>query len=161
MNSREFREATREANRLDKSLRKMHRTASRGMGGRLRGAAKTAGAIGAAGIFGGAEGFAGAAIGGLFGGVPGAVVGGTRSAKGLFRTIKKKLVSGDGKVKTLGLKELLDIIFGGNKNPIKKKIVNPKNFKVNPKGRTRNPKDGGCYAKRRKTKNNTNKGFPI
>ena len=80
MNSREFREATREANRLDKSLRKMQRTASRGMGGRLRGAAKTAGAIGAAGIFGGAEGFAGAAIGGLFGGVPGAVVGGTVGA---------------------------------------------------------------------------------
>ena len=80
MNSREFREATREANRLDKSLRKMQRTASRGMGGRLRGAAKTAGAIGAAGIFGGAEGFAGAAIGGVVGGLPGAVVGGTVGA---------------------------------------------------------------------------------
>ena len=43
-------------------------------------AAKTAGAIGAAGIFGGAEGFAGAAIGGVFGGLPGAVVGGTVGA---------------------------------------------------------------------------------
>ena len=80
VSSREFREATREANRLDKSLRKMQRTASRGMGGRLRGAAKTAGAIGAAGIFGGAEGFAGAAVGGVVGGLPGAVVGGTVGA---------------------------------------------------------------------------------
>ena len=80
MNSREFREATREANRLDKSLRKMQRTASRGMGGRLRGAAKTAGAIGAAGIFGGAEGFGGALVGGLFGGTQGAIVGGTAGA---------------------------------------------------------------------------------
>jgi len=80
VSSREFREATREANRLDKSLRKMQRTASRGMGSRLRGAAKTAGAIGAAGIFGGAEGFAGAAIGGVVGGLPGAVVGGTVGA---------------------------------------------------------------------------------
>jgi len=87
----------------------------------------------------------------------GAVVGGATSAKGLFRTIKKKLVSGDGKVKMLGLKELLDIIFKGNKNPIKKKIVNPKNFKVNPKGRTRNPEDGGFFAKRRKRKNKTTK----
>ena len=80
MNSREFREATREANRLDKSLRKMQRTASRGMGGRLRGAAKTAGAIGAAGIFGGAEGFGGALVGGLLGGTQGAIVGGTVGA---------------------------------------------------------------------------------
>ena len=80
VSSREFREATREANRLDRSLRKMQKTASRGMGGRLRGAAKTAGAIGAAGIFGGAEGFAGAAVGGIFGGVQGAVVGGTAGA---------------------------------------------------------------------------------
>tara|TARA_B100001093_G_scaffold142651_1_gene135101 strand:- start:10301 stop:12562 length:2262 start_codon:yes stop_codon:yes gene_type:complete len=80
VSSREFREATREANRLDRSLMKMQRTASRGMGGRLRGAAKTAGAIGAAGIFGGVEGFAGAAVGGLFGGVQGAVVGGTAGA---------------------------------------------------------------------------------
>ena len=77
VSSREFREATREANRLDKSLRKMQKTASRGMGGRLRGAAKTVGAIGAAGIFGGAEGAIGATLGGIFGGgLPGAVVGG-------------------------------------------------------------------------------------
>ena len=77
MNSREFREATREANRLDRSLIKMQRTARRGMGGRLRGAAKTAGAIGAAGIFGGPEGLVGSTIGGILGGgVQGAIVGG-------------------------------------------------------------------------------------
>ena len=80
VSSREFREATREANRLDRSLRKMQKTASRGMGGRLRGAAKTAGAIAGAGIFGGVEGFAGATIGGILGGAPGAVVGGTAGA---------------------------------------------------------------------------------
>ena len=81
MNSREFREATREANRLDRSLMKMQRTASKGMGGRLRGAAKTAGAIGAAGIFGGVEGAIGATLGGVFGGgVQGAIIGGTVGA---------------------------------------------------------------------------------
>ncbi len=80
VSSREFREATREANRLDRSLRKMQKTASRGIGGRLRGAAKTAGAIAGAGIFGGVEGFAGATIGGILGGAPGAVVGGTAGA---------------------------------------------------------------------------------
>ena len=102
----------------------------------------------------------------------GAGVGITRSSKGLFRTIKKKLLSGDGKVRMLGIGELLKSIFKGNKNPIKKKIVNPKNFKVNPiekkivnpknfkvnpKGRTRNPEDGGFFGKRRKTKNKTTK----
>ena len=87
----------------------------------------------------------------------GAGVGITRSGKGLFRTIKKKIISGDGKVRMLGIGELLKSIFKGNKNPIKKKIVNPKNFKVNPKGRTRNPKDGGFFAKRRKRKNKTTK----
>ena len=80
VSSREFREATREANRLDRSLRKMQKTASRGMGGRLRGAAKTAGAIAGAGIFGGVEGFAGATIGGILGGTQGAIVGGTAGA---------------------------------------------------------------------------------
>ena len=80
VSSREFREATREANRLDRSLRKMQKTASRGIGGRLKGAAKTAGAIAGAGIFGGVEGFAGATIGGILGGAPGAVVGGTAGA---------------------------------------------------------------------------------
>ncbi len=57
----------------------------------------------------------------------GAGFGITRSSKGLFRTIKKKLVSGDGKVRMLGIGELLKSIFKGNKNPIKKKIVKPNN----------------------------------
>lgn len=92
----------------------------------------------------------------------GAVVGGTTSAKSLFRTIKKKLVSGDGKVRMLGIGELLKSIFKGNKNPIKKKIKKPvgkdtTDFRVNPKGRKRNPEDGGFFAKRRKRKNKTTK----
>ena len=61
----------------------------------------------------------------------GAGFGITRSSKGLFRTIKKKLVSGDGKVRMLGIGELLKSIFKGNKNPIKKKIVKPDTPKVN------------------------------
>tara|TARA_R100000234_G_scaffold119826_1_gene103919 strand:+ start:2599 stop:4824 length:2226 start_codon:yes stop_codon:yes gene_type:complete len=80
MTSREFREATREANKLDKQLAKMQRRNRGGIGGRLGGLAKTAGAIGAAGIFGGAEGFAGAALGGVLGGTQGAIVGGTAGA---------------------------------------------------------------------------------
>ena len=61
----------------------------------------------------------------------GAGVGITRSGKGLFRTIKKKIISGDGKVRMLGIGELLKSIFKGNKNPIKKKIVKPDTPKVN------------------------------
>ena len=61
----------------------------------------------------------------------GAGFGITRSSKGLFRTIKKKLVSGDGKVRMLGIGELLKSIFKGNKNPIKKKIVKPDTPKAN------------------------------
>ena len=81
MTSREFREATREANKLDKQLAKMQRRNRGGIGGRLGGAARTAGAIGAAGIFGGAEGAIGATIGGIFGGLPGAVTGGVVGAQ--------------------------------------------------------------------------------
>ena len=61
----------------------------------------------------------------------GAGFGITRSSRGLFRTIKKKLVSGDGKVRMLGIGELLKSIFKGNKNPIKKKIVKPDTPKAN------------------------------
>ena len=61
----------------------------------------------------------------------GSVVGIRQSGKGLFRTIKKKLMSGDGKVKMLGIGELLKSIFRGNKNPIKKKIVKPDTPKAN------------------------------
>nr|BAR21172.1 phage-related minor tail protein [uncultured Mediterranean phage uvMED] len=76
--SKEFREATSEAARLDAQLRKMQATANKGMRkGGFGGFAKTAGAVGAAGIFGGFEGLAGAAIGGILGGgVGGAVAGG-------------------------------------------------------------------------------------
>ena len=75
--SNEFKEATSEAARLEAQLRKMQATAKKGMGSRLQGAAKTFGAIGAAGIFGGAEGFIGAGLGAALTGSPaGAVAGG-------------------------------------------------------------------------------------
>ena len=81
VSSREFREATREANRLDKSLRKMQELLVEEWVADLRGAAKTAGAIGAAGIFGGQKVFVGATIGGVLGGgLQGAIVGGTVGA---------------------------------------------------------------------------------
>ena len=73
--SKEFKEATAEAKRLDAQLQKLEgRQPARG--GRLRGAAQTAGAIAAGGVFGGPEGALGAAIGGIAGGGPaGAAVG--------------------------------------------------------------------------------------
>jgi len=80
--SKEFKEATAEAARLEAQLRKMQATANKGMGkGRFGAAAKTFGAIGAAGIFGGVEGAAGAAIGGIIGGAPGAITGGVVGAQ--------------------------------------------------------------------------------
>ena len=58
--SKEFKEATAEAARLEAQLRKMQATANKGMGkGRFGNFAKTGGAIAGAGIFGGFEGFAG------------------------------------------------------------------------------------------------------
>ena len=81
-NSNRFKEATAEAARLDAQLRKMQATANKGMGkGRIGAVAKTAGAIGAAGIYGGAEGAAGAAIGGIIGGPAGAITGGVVGAQ--------------------------------------------------------------------------------
>tara|TARA_Y100001973_G_scaffold38585_1_gene57977 strand:- start:173 stop:2323 length:2151 start_codon:yes stop_codon:yes gene_type:complete len=77
--SKEFREATAEAKRLNIELNKMEKGGSRGIGGRLRGAAKTIGAVSAAGIFGGPEGLIGAGLG-AFGGPGGAVVGGAIGA---------------------------------------------------------------------------------
>ena len=80
--SKEFREATAEAARLEGQLRKMQAAASKGMGGgRIGAVAKTAGAIGAAGIYGGVEGAAGAAIGGIIGGPAGAITGGVVGAQ--------------------------------------------------------------------------------
>ena len=70
--SKEFKEATAEAARLDKQLAKVQ---TRRRGGGLRGAAQTAGAIAAGGVFGGPEGAIGAGIGGIIGGPAGAAVG--------------------------------------------------------------------------------------
>ena len=80
--SKEFKEATAEAARLEGQLRKMQAAANKGMGkGRIGAVAKTAGAIGAAGIYGGAEGAVGSAIGAIVGGLPGAITGGVVGAQ--------------------------------------------------------------------------------
>jgi tape measure domain-containing protein len=85
---REFREATAEAKRLNRELDRMEKGGRKGVGGRLRGAAKTVGAVSAAGIFGGPEGLIGAGLG-AFGGPQGAVVGGAIGASlgGVRRSI--------------------------------------------------------------------------
>ena len=76
--SKEFREATGEAAKLDKQLQK---TTSR-RGGRLRAGAQVAGTVAGAGVFGGPEGAIGAGLGAILGGgVPGAVVGGAIGAQ--------------------------------------------------------------------------------
>ena len=72
--SKEFAEATAEAAKLDKQLASLERRKPT-RGQRLRGAAQTAGAIAAGGVFGGPEGAVGAGIGGIVGGPPGAAVG--------------------------------------------------------------------------------------
>ena len=93
--SKEFKEATAEAARLEGQLRKMQSTANKGMRkGRIGAVAKTAGAIGAAGIFGGFEGLAGATIGGVFGGAPGAIAGGVAGAQiGMLRQQVSEITS--------------------------------------------------------------------
>ena len=77
--SKEFKEATLEAQRLNRELQKMEGRKGGGMG-RM---ARTAGAIAGAGVFGGPEGAIGAAIGGLMpgGGPVGAAVGGAIGAQ--------------------------------------------------------------------------------
>ena len=82
--SREFKEATREAQRFEQAAAKAQ---GRRGGGRLAGMARTAGAVAAAGIFGGPEGLIGAGIGGILGGgAVGAGVGGAIGAQvGMFR----------------------------------------------------------------------------
>jgi tape measure domain-containing protein len=72
--SKEFKEATAEAARLDAQLRKLETRKAPTLGQRLRRGAQTAGAVAAGGVFGGPEG----AIGGLIGaagGPAGAAVG--------------------------------------------------------------------------------------
>ena len=72
--SREFKEATAEAARLDAQLRKLETRKPPTMGQRLRRGAQTAGAVAAGGVFGGPEGAVGALIGAA-GGPAGAAVG--------------------------------------------------------------------------------------
>ena len=76
--SREFREATREADKFERAARKAQ--GKRG-GGRLAGIAKGVGGVAAAGIFGGPEGALGAGIGAIAGGPVGAAVGGAIGAQ--------------------------------------------------------------------------------
>ena len=78
--SKEFKEATAEAKKLDAQLEKMEGRKP-AAGGRLRSAAQTAGAVAAAGVFGGTEGALGAGIGAIFGGPAGAAVGGAIGAQ--------------------------------------------------------------------------------
>ena len=78
--SKEFKEATREAQRFEQQVAKAQ--GRRAGGGRLAGMARTAGAVGAAGIFGGPEGAIGAGIGAVLGGGSmGAAVGGAIGAQ--------------------------------------------------------------------------------
>ena len=76
--TKEFKEATEAAKRLDKELAKMEKR--KPAGGGLRGAAQIAGTIAGAGVFGGVEGALGSAIG-AFGGPAGAIVGGAIGAQ--------------------------------------------------------------------------------
>jgi len=76
--SKQFKEATEQAKKLDKELAKMEKR--RPGGGGLRGAAQIAGTVAGAGVFGGPEGAAGALIGAGFG-PQGAIVGGAIGAQ--------------------------------------------------------------------------------
>jgi lambda family phage tail tape measure protein len=78
--SAEFRQATAEADRLDRQLAELQNRQRGGIApvGRGRGlikGAQIAGTVASAGVFGGFEGAAGALVGGVVGGVPGSIVG--------------------------------------------------------------------------------------
>lgn len=77
--SKEFREYTREAEKAERAAAKF--STAQGRGGRLGGAAKIAGTVAAAGVFGGPEGAIGAGLGAIAGGIPGAAVGGAIGAQ--------------------------------------------------------------------------------
>ena len=77
--SKEFKEATAEAARLDAQIAKAEGR-NRKAGSALKTGAQVAGTAVAAGIFGGPEAAIGAGIGGIAGGVPGAVLGSTIGA---------------------------------------------------------------------------------
>tara|TARA_R110000787_G_scaffold150515_1_gene264407 strand:+ start:1468 stop:4071 length:2604 start_codon:yes stop_codon:yes gene_type:complete len=79
ISSKEFKEATAEAAKLDAQLAKAEKRKPAG-GGRFAGAAKSVGAIAGAGVFGGPEGAIGAAIGAI-GGPGAALVGGAIGAQ--------------------------------------------------------------------------------
>ena len=79
--SREFKEATAEAARLDAQLKKLETRKPPTRAQRLRRGAQTAGAIAAGGVFGGPEGAIGAGIGGIVGGPAGAAVGAALGAQ--------------------------------------------------------------------------------
>jgi lambda family phage tail tape measure protein len=82
--SSQFKQLTADIAKYDQELQKAQGTKKRG--GRLVGAAKSVGAIAAAGVFGGPEGAIGAGIGALAGGPVGAAVGGAIGAQvGQFR----------------------------------------------------------------------------
>ena len=68
----EFKQATKEAEKLERQLQQTAQAARRPT---LKGAAQIAGTAAAGGIFGGPEGFIGGIAGGLIGGAPGAAVG--------------------------------------------------------------------------------------
>ena len=78
--SKQFAQATREAERLDKQLQKMEKRTGPRFGG-MRGVAQTVGTVAGAGVFGGPEGAAGALIGAGVGGPAGAIVGGAIGAQ--------------------------------------------------------------------------------
>lgn len=79
--SKEFRQATEEAKKLDAQIQKAQGRRQRGgAGGRLRAGAQIAGTVAGAGVFGGPEGAIGAALG-AFAGPQGAIVGGAIGAQ--------------------------------------------------------------------------------
>ena len=79
--SKEFRQATEEAKKLDAQIQKAQgRRQQGGAGGRLRAGAQIAGTVAGAGVFGGPEGAIGAALG-AFAGPQGAIVGGAIGAQ--------------------------------------------------------------------------------
>ena len=80
ISSKEFKEATAEAAKLDAQLAKTEKRRPAG-GGRFAGAAKGVGAIAGAGVFGGPEGALGATIGLGVGGPGAAIVGGAIGAQ--------------------------------------------------------------------------------
>jgi tape measure domain-containing protein len=81
ISSKEFKEATAEAAKLDAQLAKAEKRRPAGGGGRFRAGAQVVGTVAGAGVFGGPEGAAGALIGAGFGGPGGAIVGGAIGAQ--------------------------------------------------------------------------------